>query len=144
MGLLDKWSKKQEKEQLGAVEGKTADVSSTTKKVTKTKKVSEEVKKGASVKGNANSVIIKPLVSEKSAHAEVSGKYTFLVNKQANKTEIKKAVKQIYGVMPVEVRVMNFEGKRTRFGAMLGKRKDFKKAIVTLKKGNTISIHEGV
>ncbi|OIO20442.1 MAG: 50S ribosomal protein L23 [Candidatus Magasanikbacteria bacterium CG1_02_32_51] len=88
--------------------------------------------------------MLKPLVSEKASAAEINGRYTFLVNAKNNKTEIKQAIKQIYGIVPIDVNVMNFEGKRTRSGTLLGKRTDYKKAIVTLAKGHTINIHEGV
>jgi len=134
MGLLDKWSKKEDKETKGTVEKTEGAV----KTAEKTKKVV------ASFKGSAYRVILKPLVSEKASTAEMSGRYTFLVDARNNKTEIKQAIKQIYGIMPTNVSVMNFEGKRTRSGALPGKRTDFKKAIVTLPKGHTISIHEGV
>lgn len=139
MGLLDKWSKKEDKEKTDAVVKTEGSVKTAKKTPKKT-----ETKKVGSVKGSAYRIVIKPLVSEKASVAEMHGKYTFLVNKNNNKTEIKQAVKQIYGVMPTDVSVMNFEGKRTRAGALPGKRSDFKKAIVTLPKGHTISIHEGV
>ncbi|PIZ95164.1 MAG: 50S ribosomal protein L23 [Candidatus Magasanikbacteria bacterium CG_4_10_14_0_2_um_filter_37_12] len=93
---------------------------------------------------NAYKVLIRPYVSEKATVAETQGSYTFEVVHDTNKFEIKKAVKEIYGIMPKKVRLMNFEGKRVRFGKKLGRRKDWKKAIVILPKGKTINIHEGV
>ncbi|MFA7314925.1 MAG: 50S ribosomal protein L23 [Candidatus Magasanikbacteria bacterium] len=143
MGLLDKWSKKQDKETSNTV-AKTEGSVKTAKKTTKNVEKTKEIKKASSVKGSAYRVIQKPLVSEKASTAEMNGKYTFLVNARNNKTEIKQAIKQIYGIMPTDVSIMNFEGKRTRSGSVQGKRGDFKKAIVTLAKGQTISIHEGV
>ncbi|MDD2656493.1 MAG: 50S ribosomal protein L23 [Patescibacteria group bacterium] len=137
MGLLDKWSKKDEAK---PVEKTKAPVKAEKKSSEKT----ETKKSSASIKGSAHIVILKPLVSEKATMAEVNAQYTFLVNTKTNKTEIKKAVKQIYGVLPTSVRVANFEGKRTRSGNLHGKRSDFKKAIVTLPKGHSINIHEGV
>jgi large subunit ribosomal protein L23 len=141
MGLLDKWSKKDEEKSVA----KTTTPVKAEKKSTKTTEKKVETKKtSVSTKGPAHKVILRPLVSEKASAAEILGKYTFLVSNNTNKTEIKKSVKQVYGVMPTEVRVMNFEGKRTRHGAYTGKRGDFKKAIITLPKGHSISIHEGV
>ena len=77
-------------------------------------------------------VILKPVISEKSYGLLEEHKYTFEVAPQANKTEIKIAVEKIFGVDVVSVNTLNRQGKRkrTRFG--YGKRKDTKRAIVTL------------
>ena len=77
-------------------------------------------------------VIVKPIISEKSYGLLDENKYTFLVAPDANKTEIKIAVEKIFGVQVVSVNTLNRQGKRkrTRFG--YGKRKDTKRAIVTL------------
>ncbi len=77
-------------------------------------------------------VILKPVISEKSYGLLEQSKYTFIVAPHANKTEIKIAVQQIFGVQVVSVNTLNRPGKRkrTRFG--YGKRKDTKRAIVTL------------
>jgi large subunit ribosomal protein L23 len=81
-------------------------------------------------------VIIAPVVSEKSYSLIDEGKYTFLVDPAANKTEIKLAIEKIFGVKVASVNTLNRQGKtrRTRFG--LGKRKDTKRAVVTLKSGS--------
>ena len=94
--------------------------------------------------GAAYRVIVRALVSEKAAQAETKGKYTFVVAKDATKTQIKAAVEQVYGVRPTVVRTIHTEGKEVRFGRTIGRRKDWKKAIVTLPAGQTISIHTGV
>jgi large subunit ribosomal protein L23 len=88
-------------------------------------------------------VIIKPIVSEKSYNLIDNGKYTFEVDPRSNKTEIKQAVEVIFGVKVASVNTLNRVGKtrRTKFG--LGKRKDTKRAIVTLKSG-TIDIFTNV
>ena len=77
-------------------------------------------------------VIVKPVISEKSYGLLEENKYTFVVAPDANKTEIKIAVEKIFGVQVVSVNTLNRPGKRkrTRFG--YGKRKDTKRAIVTL------------
>jgi large subunit ribosomal protein L23 len=81
-------------------------------------------------------VIVAPVVSEKSYGLIDEGKYTFLVDPRSNKTEIKLAVEKIFGVQVASVNTINRPGKtrRTRFGT--GKRKDTKRAIVTLKSGS--------
>ncbi len=89
-------------------------------------------------------ILIKPLVSEKATMANALNKYVFVVSRSANKVEIKKAVKEIYGVMPQAVNIINKMGKYTFLRGRLGKTKDFKKAIVTLKKGDSIKIYEGI
>jgi large subunit ribosomal protein L23 len=87
-------------------------------------------------------ILIAPVVSEKSYNLLDEGKYTFVVDPRANKTEIKIAVEQVFGVKVDSVNTINRKGKtrRTRYG--LGKRKDTKRAIVTLREG-TIDIFGG-
>jgi large subunit ribosomal protein L23 len=89
---------------------------------------------------NPRDILIRPIVSEKSYSLMDQGKYTFEVDPRSNKTEIKIAVEQIFGVKVQSVNTINRKGKvrRTRFGA--GKRKDVKRAIVTLGAGETLDI----
>ncbi len=88
-------------------------------------------------------IVFAPVVSEKSYGLIDQGKYTFLVDPRSNKTEIKFAIETIFGVQVASVNTMNRSGKtsRTKFG--IGKRKDTKRAIVTLKSG-TIDIFTAV
>lgn len=81
-------------------------------------------------------VILAPVVSEKSYNLIDQGKYTFEVDPRSNKTEIKLAIEKIFGVKVASINTLNKKGKtrRTRFGT--GKRKDTKRAIVTLKSGS--------
>ena len=81
-------------------------------------------------------VILSPVVSEKSYNLIDDGKYTFVVDPRSNKTEIKLAIEKIFDVKVASVNTLNRTGKhrRTRFG--IGKRKDTKRAIVTLKSGS--------
>ena len=85
---------------------------------------------------NAADVLIAPVVSEKSYGLLDENKYTFEVAPDANTTQIKIAVEQVFGVKVDSVHTMNRKGKarRTRFG--IGKRKDTKRAIVTLREGS--------
>ena len=81
-------------------------------------------------------IIVRPIVSEKSYNLIDQGKYTFEVHPEANKTEIKAAIEKIFDVRVDSVNTLNRQGKtrRTRFGR--GKRKDTKRAIVTLASGS--------
>ena len=71
------------------------------------------------------------------------GKYTFRVPLTSNKVQIRQAVEQIFNVKVEKVATIRVEGKRKRMGRTIGKRSDYKKAIVTLKAGETISFFEG-
>lgn len=92
----------------------------------------------------AHRVVLHPLVTEKAAVLVSANKYVFAVQNSANKIQVKEAVKALYNVDPISVNMVNVEGKRKRTGRGLGRRSDFKKAIVTLKSGQSIAIHEGV
>lgn len=87
------------------------------------------------VQKNPREVLLAPVVSEKSYGLIDEGKYTFVVAPDANKTEIKIAVEKIFDVKVASVNTLNRKGKtrRTKFG--IGKRKDTKRAIVTLVEG---------
>ena len=80
----------------------------------------------------AYDIIIKPVVTERSMENMESKSYTFKVATRANKSEIKKAVETIFGVKVKQENTMNITGKKKRMGANVGKRPDWKKAIVTL------------
>ena len=87
----------------------------------------------------AEKVLIQPIITEKSERLrETQNKYTFKVKSDVNKIEIRKAVEKIFKVKVINVSVMNLLGKPKRMGVFLGKRSDWKKAIVTLKKGEKI------
>jgi len=117
---------------------------STQKKVS-TKKVKDSTDTQVVTGGGiAYRVLVKPFLSEKATTLESQGTYVFVVDTRATKEEIKRAVYTVYGVMPVRVRTSSMEGKQVRFGKSIGRRNDWKKAMVTLKKGELIQIHEGV
>ncbi|MFS8541238.1 MAG: 50S ribosomal protein L23 [Tissierellales bacterium] len=77
-------------------------------------------------------IIIEPIITEESMDAMAERKYTFKVDKRANKSEIKKAVEKIFGVKVAKVNTINVKGKKKRVGMSVGKTPDWKKAIVTL------------
>lgn len=81
---------------------------------------------------NNYDIIRKPVITEKSMAAMAERKYTFVVAKTANKVQIKKAVEEVFGVTVEDVNTINMIGKTKRVGVHVGKRADFKKAVVTL------------
>jgi len=90
-------------------------------------------------------IIKKPVITEQSMEDMAEGKYSFAVDKRANKTEIKNAVEQVFGVKVKKVNTMNMKGKMKRMGVHVGKRPDWKKAIVQLTEDSkTIEFFEGM
>jgi large subunit ribosomal protein L23 len=89
-------------------------------------------------------IIKRPLITEKtSIQKEISNQFTFEVDRRANRVEIQKAVEKIFNVRVAKVRTMQVKGKRKRRGWIMGKRRDWKKAIVTLMPGERIDFFEG-
>ncbi|KKQ56921.1 MAG: 50S ribosomal protein L23 [Parcubacteria group bacterium GW2011_GWA2_38_13] len=117
-----------------AIEKKPEPVLDTAKKT--------EIKKKKNLGAYKN--VIRPLVTEKSATMASVDKYVFVVKNYMNKIEVRKAIKDMYGVLPVRVNMVFVSGKNVRHGRSSGKTKDWKKAIVSLKKGDKIEVYEGV
>ena len=94
------------------------------------------------------SILRKPLVTEKVSALNEKGKYGFIVDSDANKVEIKKAVEKQYGVNVERVNTMNVMGKlKTRYtkaGVLSGRKPNYKKAIVTLAEGEVIDFYSNV
>jgi large subunit ribosomal protein L23 len=94
---------------------------------------------------NIYDVIVRPLVTEKSTQQlERDNFYTFVVAREANKIEIAQAVEKLFNVKVRDVRTMQYRGKQRRVGKWVGKRSAWKKAVVSLREGDTIQIFEGV
>lgn len=94
-------------------------------------------------------VIFKPVITEKmTAKGEDLNQYGFIVDKKANKLQIKGEVEELYGVEVLSVNTMNYSGKRksrfTKAGVISGKTNAFKKAIVTVKEGETIDFFSNI
>ncbi|MDO5148400.1 MAG: 50S ribosomal protein L23 [Oscillospiraceae bacterium] len=90
-------------------------------------------------------IIIKPIITERSMDALQTGKYTFKVDKNANKIEIREAVEKLFGVEVAKVNTINCNGRTKRVGRYVGKTADWKKAIVTLKEDSkTIEFFDGM
>ncbi|HVU74852.1 MAG TPA: 50S ribosomal protein L23 [Mycobacteriales bacterium] len=88
-------------------------------------------------------VILAPVISEKSYSLLDENKYTFLVRPDANKTQIKIAVEQVFGVRVLTVNTINRQGKRKRTRAGFGRRNDTKRAVVSVAPGDRIEIFGG-
>lgn len=170
MGILNNWLNKKDQEQLEQTAEKKVPAASSVKEkkparaktsraaashkhehkddVVAEKTEDKKEKKSKTVKVGLHSqsfkVLVRPLVTEKSAFAEGVGKYSFVVNTSANKNQVKAAVAEVYGVKPVKVNISNIDGRQVRFGRAMGRRSDYKKAIVTLPAGKTIDVHSGV
>ena len=84
-------------------------------------------------------IILAPIITEKTANMEAEGKYAFKVANKANKTEVKQAIEKKFNVKVVSVNIVNSHPKKKRVGKYTGMTNKYKKAIVTLAKGNTIS-----
>ena len=89
-------------------------------------------------------VILSPVITEKATLGSENNQVTFKVAISASKPEIKAAVEELFGVKVKKVNTLRQEGKVKRFRGQLGKRKDVKKAYVTLEEGNTIDVSTGL
>ena len=93
----------------------------------------------------AYDIIIKPIITEQSMEATEEKKYVFQVANDANKTEIKKAIEEIFGVKVEKVNTIRMEGKMKRMGVHIGRRANWKKAMVKLTADSkTIEFFEGM
>ncbi|MCX7857375.1 MAG: 50S ribosomal protein L23 [Deltaproteobacteria bacterium] len=93
---------------------------------------------------NEYDVVIRPIITEKSTNLkDESNQYVFEVHRNANKIEVKRAVERLFKVKVISVRIINMEGKKRRIGRFLGKRRDWKKAIVRISPEDKIPIFEG-
>lgn len=150
MGLLDKITGKAEEPKKPAKKAskpakagkKDADVLNMVKEETKAEAKPVQLKEDT---GHAHRVLKQYHLSEKTNVLSSTGRYVFVVDKKANKIEVKKAVEAVYDVHVANVNIVNTKGKVRRYGRSVGKTSSWKKAIVTLKQGEKISgLAEGV
>ncbi|MBI3358639.1 MAG: 50S ribosomal protein L23 [Nitrospirae bacterium] len=93
---------------------------------------------------NRHDIIVSPLVTEKSTLLrETFNQYCFVVRPDVNRSEVKKALEETLSVKITKVRMMNVMGKEKRLNRFIGRRPDWKKAVVTLKEGQKLTIFEG-
>ena len=97
------------------------------------------------MKLTSHDIIRKPVITEKSMADMAERKYTFIVHVDANKSQIQRAVEEVFNVKVESVNTINGIGKTKRMGVHVGKRADYKKAVVTLKEdSNSIEFFEGM
>ena len=89
-------------------------------------------------------VLLRPIVSEKAARLGEMRQYVFAVAPTATRIAVARALVALYGIRPEKVNIVRSEGKKVRFGRRVGREKDTKKAIVTLKKGERLTVFESV
>ena len=94
-------------------------------------------------------ILLKPIITEKmTTVGEKHNRYGFVVNKKANKIQIKNAVEKMYGVSVDDVNTMNYKGKwksrYTKSGLIVGRKGDVKKAIITLSEGDAIDFYSNI
>lgn len=146
MKIIDKITGKEAEEKAKAPAkkpaAKAADTAQPKDASAKEAKPAKEKKSIIAGKQGVYGVLVSPLITEKSAREEQSGKYAFVVSLGATKNEIAKAVETRYGVAPAKVNVINLPGKVKRFGRNWGKQNDIRKAVVTLPKGKSINVYE--
>jgi large subunit ribosomal protein L23 len=93
----------------------------------------------------AHQIIKRPLITEKSTRQKEEGnQIAFVVDPKAGKIQIRQAVEKLFKVKVLSVRTMNLAGKKKRLGKFLGRKSDWKKAIVKLREGDRIEFFEGV
>jgi large subunit ribosomal protein L23 len=93
---------------------------------------------------DASQVLIRPVVSEKSYVLATAGKYTFRVHPDAHKTQIKQAVEDLFDVKVLDVRTISVPSKPKRRGYTSGRTREWKKAVVQVREGDTIPIFQGL
>lgn len=142
MSIFSRLRKTEEKTEAKKQTTKTGATSDATKTAAKEKtNTTGTTQQNRSPKNNlAHRVLLQPVITEK---ATLTGTYIFAVADATNKVEVKKAIYAVYGVTPASVRVMNVRGKAKVWSSRYGKQKDWKKAIVRLKKGETINVYQG-
>jgi large subunit ribosomal protein L23 len=142
--FLDKINKKSDSDKASSKKEKSK--ADTSKKEKKLNQASENIKtkKESYSYDLAHKVLLRPLVSEKGTYLQEQNKYFFEVAKDANKIMVKRAVEYLYNVDVIKVNIQNRIGKRVRFGRVSGRRKNWKRAVVTLKAGQRITTVEGV
>ncbi len=155
MGIFDKLKRtKEEKEQLkeaekvsDAKESKAKDIEKGKKKATAKKEASADKKnpKPAAAKplGDSHSVLVMPILTEKTFNLQQSNKYCFYISQDANKYQVKSAMKEVYGIAPLSVNIIRKRPQaKKRWGKTIGMSKGLKKAIITMPEGTILNLTE--
>ena len=149
MSILDKMTGKKAKEAKTAKGGAATSEGKASAKAAEKKDEKEPVKAEKATRGplarehggDSYRILLKPLMTEKTAMQQMkSNQYTFAVAAGATKVDVARSIRDLYGVKPTKVRMVNVEGKMVRYGRSSGREKTLRKAIVSLKEGETISL----
>ena len=143
MALLDFLKNKQKAEEIKEVSEAKNEPKKTGAKKAKAKKEEKAEAKNISFEGTGAlgvRILKQPHITEKATQLAEGNKYVFQVYNSANKVEVKKIIEKMYGVKVEFVNILNVIGKKRRVGRSYGKQSGFKKAIVTLPKGQKIDI----
>lgn len=145
------WRKKKEEEQKKQVTQQKKDpavisssVSAKSNKEIETVEASKHVLETPRATGDAHRVLLRPLITEKNTLHQTQNQYVFEVARRANKVEVQKAIETAFKVKVKKVRMVSMRGKVKQFGRMKGVRKFWKKAIVTVGKGDQITLLSSV
>ncbi|MBU2566127.1 50S ribosomal protein L23 [Patescibacteria group bacterium] len=136
-----------ENKKVKKVENETTEVFTPESQQEPVKGAKKEVQAVKAKKGQAGmsyKLLLAPVVSEKAAVLASNNVYVFQVPVSAEKVSIAKAVQDLYGVTVIDIRTARGNGKRIFRGSRVGHRKQWKKAFVVVKKGQTIDLYEGV
>jgi large subunit ribosomal protein L23 len=145
MGLLDKFGKKDKSAPAKKAAPKAKKAEEKAAPEAETAAPAAKAVRGPLAKedaGDSYRILLRPVLTEKTSMQQAIGQYTFAVASGATKVDIARAIRDLYGVKPVRVRIVNVQGKMVRFGRSQGREKALKKAVVTLKSGETLNVLE--
>ena len=137
MGILDKLGIRKKEAKKSDKDAKIQESEIASKKA-EVKDAPASLKREKIGSQNSHQILLKPIVSEKGTALAGSGRYVFAVLRSANKSEIKKSIQVIYDVDVESVKIIKVPGKFRRYGRTMGRTSSWKKAIVTVKKGQKI------
>lgn len=138
MKFFDRFRRKKDKERLEELGDRSR--KPLEKKTEEKEKKSVEIPKRLG--SGSSSVLLHPLQTEKATKLLERNQYVFAVSRSSNKRQIRQAIRDLYGIDPVSVAVQNQEGKAVRYGRTTGRTSSRKKAIVSLKQGDSITLTE--
>lgn len=154
MGLLDRFKNKKEKELVGeapvASESKKPEAKKAAPKKAKAegktemKKQEKPAKAMKVVQASTSRIIVAPVVTEKAAHLAAQRTYVFEVTRDATRSQVATAIKELYGVQPSRVNIVNVRAEPVRFGRSMGRQSAWKKAMVTVPEGKELHVYEAV
>lgn len=143
MGFFDRFRRKHETVERAApkVQQRGADVLKKKEGREESEPENREKKKAASFNVQGKQILLEPVVTEKAERgARKNNQYTFYVDRRANKVEVKRAFAALYGVKPVSVNTVRYQGEHVTFRRVAGMTRQTKKAIITVPQGTTIDI----